>query len=54
MNLPCRREAEHHGRAPAAKVVFQIFFYAATLNALPMYENVGPAAFISQDNFALQ
>src|SRR5439155_14007262 len=26
MNLPCRREAEHHGRGPAAKFVFQIFF----------------------------
>jgi len=26
MNLQCRREAEHHGRGPAAKFVFQIFF----------------------------
>jgi hypothetical protein len=26
MNLPCRREAEHHGRDPPAKFVFQILF----------------------------
>src|SRR5438105_14923175 len=26
MNLQCRREAELHGRGPAAKFVFQIFF----------------------------
>jgi len=53
MNLPGRPEAEHHGCGPAAKVVFQIF-HAATLNAVPMSENVGPAALISQNNFALQ
>ena len=52
MNLPGRPEAEHHGCGPAAKVVFQIF-HAATLNAVLMSENVGPAAFISQNNFAL-
>src|SRR5438046_5709933 len=26
MNLPCRREAEHHGRGPPSKFGFQIFF----------------------------
>ena len=54
MNLPCRLEAEHRGREPVAKVVFQIFFHAATPNAVPMSKNVASAAFISQGNFALQ
>ena len=54
MNLPCRLEAEHRGREPVTKVVFQIFFHAATLNAVPMSKNVASAAFISQGNFALQ
>jgi hypothetical protein len=36
------------------KLCFRFCFHAATLNAVPMSENVAPAAFISQDNFALQ
>jgi hypothetical protein len=33
---------------------FRFCFHGATLNAVPTPENVAPAAFISQDNFALQ
>jgi hypothetical protein len=54
MNLPCRREAENHGPGPPAKFVFQIFFHGTSLSAVAVPENVAPAAFISQDNFALQ
>jgi hypothetical protein len=33
---------------------FRFFFHVASLSAVPIPENVAPAAFISQDNFALQ
>src|SRR5439155_35886 len=44
MNLPCRLEAEHRGREPVAKVVFQIFFLLQLSTPFPCLKHVASAA----------